>query len=190
MGAIVESPMPTSNPMIIDYASNGMRSEFLDIFLGAHCAFCISSGTGFDAIPYMFRRPIAYVNVVPVGICMTFSNRFTLLFKDHYDISTGLRMSLRSIFSADVAFSTNALDFRQKNIELRQNSSGQIQEAVVEMMDSLEGNLVDTKSSQAAQLRFRELFESLVATSEIAQHGQFKARYSAQELQKDPNWLM
>ena len=190
MGAIVESPMPTSNPMIIDYASNGMRSEFLDIFLGAHCAFCISSGTGFDAIPYMFRRPIAYVNIVPVGICMTFSNRFILLFKDHYDISTGLRMSLRSIFSADVAFSMNTLDFRQKNIELRQNSSSQIQEAVVEMMDSLEGNLVDTKSSQAAQLRFRELFGSLVATSEIAQHGQFKARYSAQELQKDPNWLM
>ena len=190
MGAIVESPMPTSNPMIIDYASNGMRSEFLDIFLGAHCAFCISSGTGFDAIPYIFRRPIAYVNIVPVGICMTFSNRFTLLFKDHYDISTGLRMSLRSIFSADVAFSMNTRDFRQKNIELRQNSSSQIQDAVVEMMDLLEGNLVDTKSSQAAQLRFRDLFESLVATSEIAQHGQFKARYSAQELQKDPNWLM
>ena len=190
MGAIVESPMPTSNPMVIDYASNGMRSEFLDIFLGAHCAFCISSGTGFDAIPYMFRRPIAYVNIVPEGICMTFSNRFILLFKDHYDISTGLRMSLRSIFSADVAFSMNTLDFRQKNIELRQNSSSQIQEAVVEMMDLLEGNFVDTKSSQAAQLRFRELFGSLVATSEIAQHGQFKARYSAQELQKDPNWLM
>ena len=84
----------------------------------------------------------------------------------------------------------NTRDFRQKNIELRQNSSSQIQDAVVEMMDLLEGNFVDTKSSQAAQLRFRELFGSLVATSEIAQHGQFKARYSAQELQKDPNWLM
>ena len=189
MGAIVESPMPTSNPMVIDYASNGMRSEFLDIFLGAHCAFCISSGTGFDAIPYIFRRPIAYVNIVPVGICMTFSDRFTLLFKDHYDTSTGLRMSLRSIFSADIAFSTNTLEFRQKKIELRQNSSIQIRDAVVEMMDLLEGNLVSTKSSQAIQLRFREIFESLVVTNEIALHGQFKARYSAHELQKDPNWL-
>lgn len=189
MGAIVESPMPTSNPMVIDYASNGMRSEFLDIFLGAHCAFCISSGTGFDAIPYIFRRPIAYVNIVPVGICMTFSDRFTLLFKDHYDTSTGLRMSLRSIFSADIAFSTNTLEFRQKKIELRQNSSSQIRDAVVEMMDLLEGNLVDTKSSRATQLRFRELFKSLVVTNKIALHGQFKARYSAHELQKDPNWL-
>jgi len=189
MGAIVESPMPTSNPMVIDYASNGMRSEFLDIFLGAHCAFCISSGTGFDAIPYIFRRPIAYVNIVPVGICMTFSDRFTLLFKDHYDTSTGWRMSLRSIFSADIAFSTNTLEFRQKKIELRQNSSSQIRDAVVEMMDLLEGNLVSTKSSQATQMRFRELFESLVVTNEIALHGQFKAQYSAHELQKDPNWL-
>lgn len=98
-------------------------------------------------------------------------------------------MSLRSIFSADIAFSTNTLEFRQKKIELRQNSSSQIRDAVVEMMDLLEGNLVDTKSSQANQLRLRELFESLVVTNEIALHGQFKARYSAHELQKDPNWL-
>ena len=189
MGASVESPMLTNNPKLIDYASNGMRSEFLDIFLGAHCAFCISSGTGFDAIPYIFRRPIAYVNIAPVGISMTFSERFSLLFKDHYDNSTGLRMSLRSIFNADVAFSTESDDFKQKGIELRENSPVQILDAVVEMMNLLEENVDCIESSMDPQLEFRQLFKSLVDSDGPGLHGQIKARYSVSALQKDPSFL-
>jgi putative glycosyltransferase (TIGR04372 family) len=189
MGASVESPMLTNNPKVIDYASNGMRSEFLDIFLGAHCAFCISSGTGFDAIPYIFRRPIAYVNIAPVGISMTFSERFSLLFKDHYDNSTGLRMSLRSIFNADVAFSTESYDFKQKGIELRENSPVQILDAVGEMMDLLEKNVDCIESSIHPQLEFRQLFKSLVDSDEPGLHGKIKARYSVSALQKDLSFL-
>lgn len=189
MGASVESPMLTNNPKVIDYASNGMRSEFLDIFLGAHCAFCISSGTGFDAIPYIFRRPIAYVNIAPVGISMTFSERFSLLFKDHYDNSTGLRMSLRSIFNADVAFSTESYDFKQKGIELRENSPVQILDAVGEMMDLLEKNVDCIESSIHPQLEFRQLFKSLVDSDDPGLHGKIKARYSVSALQKDLSFL-
>lgn len=34
MGAIVEECLPVSHPMIIDYATNGMR-DFMDIYLSA-----------------------------------------------------------------------------------------------------------------------------------------------------------
>lgn len=38
MGASVQQPMLSKHPKIIDYAANGMRSEFLDVFL---CALLI-----------------------------------------------------------------------------------------------------------------------------------------------------
>ena len=41
MGAIVKEPLNSSHPRVIDYAANGMRTEFLDIFLGAYCTFAI-----------------------------------------------------------------------------------------------------------------------------------------------------
>ena len=51
MGAKVERPFVTDSPLVFDYASNGMRSEFLDIYLGANCELFISSVLGIDSIP-------------------------------------------------------------------------------------------------------------------------------------------
>ena len=46
MGALVKETLVSKHPRVIDYATNGMRTEFLDVFLGAYCAFCISTGSG------------------------------------------------------------------------------------------------------------------------------------------------
>ena len=54
MGAKVAKPISFASPRIIDYATNGMRIDFMDAYLGAKCEFCISTGCGFDAIPYVF----------------------------------------------------------------------------------------------------------------------------------------
>ena len=57
MGAIVKELLVSKHPRVIDYATNGMRSEFLDIFLGAHCTFCISTGSGWDSVQPYFVAP-------------------------------------------------------------------------------------------------------------------------------------
>lgn len=72
MGSAVSKVFKVDNPKIIDYATNGMRSDFMDIYLAAKCLFCISTGLGFDAVPTVFRRPVVYVNHTPVGYLHTF----------------------------------------------------------------------------------------------------------------------
>ena len=59
MGVHVKDKINTDNKMIIDYAylQKNKRTEFMDIYLGANCEFCISTMLGFDAIPYIFRKP-------------------------------------------------------------------------------------------------------------------------------------
>jgi putative glycosyltransferase (TIGR04372 family) len=47
MGAKVAKPMLTKNKKIIDYATTGIRNEFLDIYLSAYCEFCISTSVRF-----------------------------------------------------------------------------------------------------------------------------------------------
>lgn len=51
MGALVKEPLVSKHPKVIDYATNGMRTEFLDIFL-VHTALFVSrqalAGTAFQ----------------------------------------------------------------------------------------------------------------------------------------------
>ncbi|HBR15749.1 MAG TPA: hypothetical protein DD723_09485 [Candidatus Omnitrophica bacterium] len=62
MGHHVKEALKTTNPMIIDYAAKGYRTDFLDIYLPATCRFFLGNPSGLVAIPAIFRRPIAYVN--------------------------------------------------------------------------------------------------------------------------------
>ena len=66
MGAGVAEKIQTNIPQIIDYASNGDRSDFLDIYLAASCRFFISTGSGIDAVSMSFRKPVLYVNFLPL----------------------------------------------------------------------------------------------------------------------------
>ena len=82
MGVKVLKPFKSSNPKIIDYANSKMRSDFMDIYLGAKCSFCISTDTGIDQIPRIFLKPIAYI-FVPLGYPYV-SNKNDLLITKHH----------------------------------------------------------------------------------------------------------
>ena len=105
MGAIVKKPFNTQNKKIIDYSSNGMRSDFLDIYLGAKCEFCISSSLGWDAIPEIFNKPIVYTNILPIGYLRTSSNKCINLSKHFIDSRTKCEISLSEIFKRGVGLS-------------------------------------------------------------------------------------
>ena len=57
MGAKVKNKLNYSNEKIIDYATNGMRNEFMDIYIVAKCYFWITTDTGLDNVAKLFRKP-------------------------------------------------------------------------------------------------------------------------------------
>ena len=71
--------------MIIDYANSSMRSDFLDIYLLANCKFCISTDYGLDEICVIFKKPVAYVGVAPIGTLTSSDPNSLIIFKQHYD---------------------------------------------------------------------------------------------------------
>ena len=58
MGVKVSKAFMVDHPKVIDYAWNGMRSDFMDIYLSAICDFAISTGTGLCEVSRIFRRPM------------------------------------------------------------------------------------------------------------------------------------
>ena len=58
MGSVVNEPIRTEHPRVIDYATSAMRNDFMDIYLGAKCYFCISVSTDL-----MYESGCRYIDI-------------------------------------------------------------------------------------------------------------------------------
>ena len=72
MGKGAKKRFDIDHPKIFDYAFSDYRSDFLDVWLMANCNFCISTGTGIDAVATIFRRPILMINYIPISNIVSF----------------------------------------------------------------------------------------------------------------------
>jgi putative glycosyltransferase (TIGR04372 family) len=191
MGAIVKAPLESRHPKIIDYAANGMRSDFMDVYLGARCRFCISCGTGFDAIPIIFRRPIAYVNMVPAGYFFTFLKDALGLFKKHWSVQEARWLSLREIFDRGAGFAMSTDAYDRIGVRLIENSPEEIRELVLEMAARLSGTWQAEPCDEALQARFWQIYplDARDAYDHKPLHGMARARYGAHFLRNNPDWL-
>ena len=139
MGAKVAKPFKLGgiggHRHVFDYATNGMRSDFMDVYLGAKCEFCISTGTGFDGIPFLFRRPICYVNYVPVEYFQTYVFNGLVIWKHHY--KDGKRMSFKEIVESGAGQFMRAEQFEKAGITLQDDSPEEIRDVVLEMAQGM-----------------------------------------------------
>jgi putative glycosyltransferase (TIGR04372 family) len=78
MGKIAEEPIPSQHPKTIDYAFYSEKNDLLDIWLFANCYFCISTGSGPDAISNVYQRPMVKVNEKPISRLNTRSSCITV----------------------------------------------------------------------------------------------------------------
>ena len=191
MGAKVHSAINSAHPKVIDYATNGMRSDFMDIYLGAKCAFCITVGTGFDAVPVIFRRPVLQVNAVPLGYCYTWGSNPLLLTKHHIDTSSGRELTMSEIFSRDVGFCLHTSDYESKGVDLIENTPEEIRDVAIEMVERLNGTWQEHPDDEALQQRFWEIFptDAVDASKNRPLHGEIRARFGAAYLRNNQEWL-
>jgi len=190
MGVKVNGALKSDHPMVIDYATNGMRSDFMDIYLGVKCAFCISTGTGWDAIPEMARRPIAYVNFVPLGYLHTYSAKNLSITKRFVSRATNENLTLRDIFSRGLGFSLLDGDYTCQGVDLVENTPEEILDLVVEMVGRLNGAWHEIEDDDMLQKAFWERFPvDTLAPGGSLIHGEIRSRYGAVFLRKNLWWL-
>ena len=189
MGSNIEKRLDFEHPLFYDYASNGMRTEFLDIFLAANCTFCISTGTGWDEIPQIFRRPTLYVNVVPL-VAPSILTRDLLLFPKYLKFkNTNKLLSLKDCFASDLWGQANPYWVDKYHGVVQDLSSDDLTHATLEMVARVEGRFNPTiKEIQMQDLLIRKLTDkSKFQPSE----GYFpiRAKFATRFLMQNPNFL-
>ena len=190
VGSKVEKKIVINDNKFFDYATNGMRSDFLDIFLGANCYFCITTGSGFDGIAVGARRPTLAVSFAPINYFWSFNSNNITIFKHYRNIQNGKRVSLDDIFKIGVSQSLNAEEFLLKGIKLEENSEEEILDAVIEMDLRLSNKFKETKEYLYNQkLFFNKIDKYAFDSDNKFLHGKIKSRIGSKFLSKNKYFL-
>ena len=190
MGSIVSKPLVSNNPRVIDYANSKVRSEFMDLFLGAHCEFNVSDGLGFYAIPAMFRRPNAYVNYSP--FFMFYSSRASDLgiAKTMIDTATGKRLTLTEMGDRGVARFGATSQFAEAGVSVKSNTPSEISDLMLEMLDRIEGKWISDQQDGELQRKFWEKYSEIIGPDRETFHGEIWSKYGARFLRDNQDWIV
>jgi len=189
MGSIVKEPLASKHPRVIDYATNGMRTEFLDIFLAAHCAFAILNGTGWDAAPLTFRRPVMNVNFLPI-FCVTALVLPLIIYpKTLIDQKSGDVLILKNAIERNVVQSYNTDEYAYAGVEIRDLSSEELVEAVSEMAQRVEGTFVETPEQKEMQAKAKHILSTHPKLQPSPNYYPIRAQFASCFLSRYPNFL-
>ena len=166
MGEVIGKTLLVKHSRVIDYAL-GKRTEFGDLYLGAKCAFCLGTSTGFMVIPQVFNRPVGIVNYVPVEYTPTWLEGL-VIWKHH--LKDGKKMALPEIVQAGVGLTTFGHAFADAGITLQDNSSLEILDLAIEMADRDERIYVEEP-----QTKFWEAFPRSMVNGKPL-HGKIRIR--------------
>ena len=189
MGALVNDPLVSSHPRVIDYATNGMRTEFLDIYLGAKCKFCISTGSGWDSIPQIFRRPSMYVNLLPHFSIDCLVRDLVIYPKKVCKIESQNALTVEGLFESNVANSLSFYEFKAPGLEIRDLSSEELVEAVTEMAQRVEGTFVETPEQKEMQAKLKHILSTHPKLQPSPNYYPIRAQFASCFLSSNPNFL-
>ncbi len=160
MGKIIKEALDTSNTKIIDYATNS-RSDFLDIYLSAKCRFFIGCGSGVDAVAVIFRKPVVYVNFIPLETIKDICAVDSLVIPKKLWLKEEKRfLTFRETLSCGVGSFLHGEQYQQRGIEVIENTSEEINDLVAEMDERLEGTWQATEEDEELQRHSRSFFRS------------------------------
>ena len=162
MGAKVERPLTSNSPLIIDYASTGMRTEAADIYLASECAMCISTNLGFDHIAAMSGKLRVITNQALVIQASTlFYSIDVFILQRFIERSSGRLLTLsESLQFAEI----RNLDWYHKvidrGLDFVRNTPEEIVEASLEGWQRSKGQWVDSPDDLELQAKYWHIYDT------------------------------
>jgi len=157
VGSIVEKPMSFSHSKLIDYPYTDFRSEFMDVFLSAHCKFILGTESGGTDLAILFDVPQLIVNNSIVGRAPWGRNGLyiPLRLKEKSSVSP---LPYYECLKRAYDHCDNGLAMESQGIEHIQNTPDEILRVTQEMLNKLEGRFSYTEEDASLLKRYYSEF--------------------------------
>ena len=145
-------------PQLIDYAHHEIRSDVMDVFLGATCSFCIGTSSGYFRIPRYFGVPVLYTNCAPSVEYFSLMEHDLALFTLLKNKNTNKYLPFKELLTPPVSMFFSARSYDAAGLQSINNTSEELEMATKEMIDRTRGNNL-LESGDDFQIRFKSLAE-------------------------------
>lgn len=156
MGRVMMMPLPKNMEKVIDYAFEDDQSDLLDMWLFANCTGCISTASGPDVIPWVYRVPQLNVNALPLTHAYSFTDSIWVpknLFWQHTQIPLSISEYLDHGY-------LEANQYEESGIEIRDLSELEILEAAKEFWKRISNQSETNENNVHLQGKFWEIYRS------------------------------
>ena len=161
-------------------------NDFLDIWLMAKCYFTISTGLGLDSVADIFRRPIVFVNYVPVMDMVAWGPYITVPKKLTWSSSNRPLTLVEQVHHTSV----NGHYFRDNGIQIHDLSPTDIQNAVLEMEARLTGSWLGRSNEENLNVRFWKQLRQFPQFHDYHSWIHPDARLGTDYLKESEPWLL
>jgi putative glycosyltransferase (TIGR04372 family) len=192
LGEKVSGPFIIKNKNFFDYSTNGMRNEFLDIYLGGKCEFFLSTGSGIDSIAEVFHRPRVYVSNARLAYIPIYYHKQLTISKHFVKINDNSKLTLSEIFDLNLPMATKNSQFKEKKIKLIENNSDEIKDATIEMIDLINNNFILSEEKTFYEKKFWTLFKkkSLEKNINHLDPNLYLSNFGLNYLKQNPNFMI
>ena len=149
-------PLNIEHENLIDYASSGYASDFLDVWLLAHCSFLVTSGTGVVHIADGFQVPIVRVNSDRPGVQHKWSRQIFVP-KPLLHKATGKALCLSEQLQHD--YSVTA-EYEAHGLIHADRKPDEILAPIAEMHQRLNDTWKGTQDDHTRQEKYWEIWQS------------------------------
>lgn len=159
------------------------RDDYTDVYLASKCNFCISTGSGFDGLVRIFRRPILFVNLAPLLYFHSFCDNDLTICK--HAIFNKKKLSIKKLIEKNLAHFQDSNSYLKNNIILIENSSLEIKEATIEFVNRLSGKFKITKKNKLLQKKIKKLILKNTKKLRLKIHGKILSSFGQKYLEKN-----
>lgn len=161
MGSSLMQPLPkrlAQYPQIIDYPKSPWVSDTMDVFLASNCRFFLGNNSGITTLAGVFGVPCVLTNVIPFGQLSVFPKDLAI-FKLHRSKVTQQWLPFTECLQSYLSVSIAAADYEELQIELIENTAGEIRDVTLQMLEELDGK-ERLQEDVEFQQRFRNIMNS------------------------------
>ena len=145
---------------VIDYAFHNKKGDFADIYLMANCRFAVFPESGICNVPEIFHRPMVYVNYASFFWPSWWSVKGLKIFKRFKCLNSGEILPYKKVYDDfPVRQLVKTGNWSSVGLDLLQNSSEEIRDAVWEMDQRLNGEWEEKDEDLKLQARYWKMFD-------------------------------
>jgi len=156
MGDSSMTPLPKL-PNVIDYAHYPLKSHRLDVVLCARARFFLGNTSGIGLVSTVFGVPSALANMVPIATLAPLKGDLSIP-KLIFSRKEQRLLRFPEIFASPLANFRFAELYDEADVDLCENGPDEIVDLVREMLDRLEGKVVEHDDDADLQRRYLGLF--------------------------------